>query len=489
MPPFRTRLTRRSFLRGGAGAAAYLGAGLTACADEETIPASDAALDSTADAGADGISDVAADTAADALADSSADAGVDSQPDADTGAPDDASADSDATPAAPTAIVKGPWPIVTGAAEVTLALETTAAAAVVVEYRGPDVEAWTPLTLDAITENVGFRWPTSEALTADIPDLPGDYTIHRGPMAVATAGGTYEWRVLEGGAETAKGSFVAPRAAGEEFTFAWISDTMTPNSGRVSQLLQGESFDLLLHGGDVQYRSALIDTWNGFFATFAPVMRRAPMMFAIGNHEFEANDESGDITDPEYDATYRRLFEQQGEPSGNTEYYAFTWGGVRFFFLNSEDQYFGADGSQMSWFRNQVEAANADPAIRFSVVCFHRPYWTLSNSRPSVSDRAYLHPILQANGVKLVLTGHNHCYEHFVVDGIHYMVDGGGGALLYSPDDNLASIEADRPGESSYRLKKSQSYGTSLVTVRTDGSLLYVRRNVDGVEEDRFEIA
>jgi hypothetical protein len=36
-----------------------------------------------------------------------------------------------------------------------------------------------------------------------------------------------------------------------------------------------------------------------------------------------------------------------------------------------------------------------------------------------------------------VFQGHNHCYEHFLVEGVHYFTLGGGGAPLYGTDSNL----------------------------------------------------
>jgi hypothetical protein len=40
-------------------------------------------------------------------------------------------------------------------------------------------------------------------------------------------------------------------------------------------------------------------------------------------------------------------------------------------------------------------------------------------------------PLFERYGVALVLTGHNHGYEHWIVNGIHYVVTGGGGAQIY----------------------------------------------------------
>jgi hypothetical protein len=306
-------------------------------------------------------------------------------------------------------------------------------AAVSVFWREEGAAEWIELATEQVTEEVGFRFPPTEALLTDYPDLPGTFTIHRALITPSAPGVRCEWEVRELGAATASGVVVAGAAPDAETRFAWIADTMAPSSSSVAAVLAGESFDLFVHGGDIQYRSGLVDTWNGMFQTFAGVFRRASAMFTIGNHEFEAEGPSGNTEDVEYDGTYRRLFGAQGDVGGTAEYYAFTWGRVRFLILNSEDPLFAVDGPQMSWLRAELEATRNNAEMRYAIVGFHRPYYTFGNSGPNYTKRAYLHTLFVEYGVPLVLTGHNHSYERFVVDGIHYVVDGGGGRHSRQP--------------------------------------------------------
>jgi hypothetical protein len=48
------------------------------------------------------------------------------------------------------------------------------------------------------------------------------------------------------------------------------------------------------------------------------------------------------------------------------------------------------------------------------------------NSKSSVE---HLVPRYRRSGVRLVLAGHEHNYQHAVQDGIHYFVTGGGGKV------------------------------------------------------------
>ena len=85
----------------------------------------------------------------------------------------------------------------------------------------------------------------------------------------------------------------------------------------------------------------------------------------------------------------------------------------------------------------------------------------------------------------MVICGHVHGYERFVVDGIHYVTDGGGGALTYDLDENREDVEAARPGESDLRVVAERTYGCMEIVV-ADGTVLVTRTNVDGETTDSF---
>jgi hypothetical protein len=88
-----------------------------------------------------------------------------------------------------------------------------------------------------------------------------------------------------------------------------------------------------------------------------------------------------------------------------------------------------------------------------------------------------------------VLTGHNHGYERFLVDGIHYVVDAGGGALLTNINDTRAEVLAVYPDEESKRLVASSSYGVSAITIAGDGSIRVERVNERGEPTDSYTVS
>lgn len=318
---------------------------------------------------------------------------------------------------------------------------------------------------------------------AFIPDEPGLHVLHEVILEGLAPGEEITWSVtpLEGAARS--GGFTAPVAPGTPFTFGWLSDTSFPAAEEGIAVLADRAPHVVMHGGDITYQANPFDTWNGMTNGMAPLFERAPVHFCVGNHEFEHGDEIS--------VQFDRLFAGQGDPGGAPRYFAFTYGAVRFLCVDTESGNLEEmDTTQIAWIDAELAAASADPAIAFPVVGFHRPTYTLSKHAPgNTTVRELLHSRFTAHGVPLVLSGHAHAYERFVVDGVQYVIDGGGGAVLYDPDEDRAEVEAARPGESALRQAVSRSLGVTTVDVAADGALT-VRRiaAADGAVQDEITV-
>lgn len=87
---------------------------------------------------------------------------------------------------------------------------------------------------------------------------------------------------------------------------------------------------------------------------------------------------------------------------------------------------------QKKWFEETLSKYQADSAIAFVFVFLHHPPYT--NSRKHEPDRRVQEdfvPLLKAcPKVKFVFGGHVHSYERFKINGLNYVVTGGGGAPL-----------------------------------------------------------
>ncbi|MAQ19353.1 MAG: hypothetical protein CMN30_31700 [Sandaracinus sp.] len=353
--------------------------------------------------------------------DSGIDAGVDAGP-RDLGQP-------------PAPIAKRPW---------VLGTTTTSA---VVRWEVPEEPesvtlTWTPeaggeaTTVEGTTEayestlDHGLGFPT-----IDFPDLPGTYHLQEVRITGLDPATCYTYEVpalAEGGRFCTMHEATDHETPIELLVIGDTSPVLGRTGGLLEQLAEPE-VEMTLHAGDLQYYDALIETWAVWFGAHEPILAQGAFWPTIGNHEQER--------EGEYEQTYARYFadpatDAEGNPDGNTAAYHFQSGGVHFFSVNSEDD-IGEFDADFSWLEEGLTAAEASEGFRFSIVFFHRPIYTLAEHAPSESLRAILEPILQRHEVALVLQGHNHVYERFDVDGLPYVVTGGGGSGIYGLDDQV----------------------------------------------------
>lgn len=452
--------TRRQVLARGARAALALS--LLACDD-------DAPADPTADArlSPDGAADLAPPLDAGPL-----DAGPDALLDATVDAAADAAVDA-ALPAPEFPLSKGPWTRWIDRDAVELRFEAFEDRPLAVTLIGPDGQA-RPVEATRQTDDVAWRWAVDSWPTAD---RAGAYTLHRAVLDGLTPG-TWRWQVAT---DTGPVEGQIRRAGpAEPLRIAWVADTMWPVSETVAAALAEAEPDVILHGGDIQYRSNPGDTWNGFFQYFAAAMRRAPFHACVGNHEFE--------TDTEISEMYLRLLAPAEVPAaGGQDFQALDLGPVRALLLNSESD-LANDPAQLAWLDAELARAAEDPQVKQVIVGYHRPTYTFSQYASALTLREALHRRFVAAGVGLVLNGHVHAYERFDVDGVAYVVDGGGGAVIYDPDEDLEAVRAERPDEIPLRQAVSPSHGFTLLTVAPDGAIELERRTVLTEFTDRLRI-
>jgi acid phosphatase type 7 len=87
---------------------------------------------------------------------------------------------------------------------------------------------------------------------------------------------------------------------------------------------------------------------------------------------------------------------------------------------------------QNQWLKETLSKYQDDGAISFVVVFLHHPPYTNSKThKPDKLAQDNFVRLLEASSkVKFVFSGHVHSYERFRVNGINYIVTGGGGAPL-----------------------------------------------------------
>lgn len=108
---------------------------------------------------------------------------------------------------------------------------------------------------------------------------------------------------------------------------------------------------------------------------------------------------------------------------GEKRYYSFKNGNAEFFALDSTYM----DPEETKWVKDSLQKSDA----AWKICYFHHPLYSDARFHgPDLDLRARLQPIFAANGVRMVLSGHEHVYERVKPqEGIYYFVLGNAGQL------------------------------------------------------------
>jgi len=180
----------------------------------------------------------------------------------------------------------------------------------------------------------------------------------------------------------------------------------------------------VFHLGDVVARGSEEEDWKPIDDFLARLRARSvPVYAAIGNHDYM-------ISSAEGAARFKKRFPEFPQ----------SWFSVRilplaFIVLNSN---FGeltrqARAEQQKFYEEQLAVLEKDAEVKGIVVCAHHPPYTNSKivSRSIEVDRDFVPLFLKSRKAKLFLSGHSHAAEHFIREGKHFLVAGGGGGLLH----------------------------------------------------------
>lgn len=377
-------------------------------------------------------------------------------------------------PIEPVPLTKSPYVLILSATSASLRFETREDRPVAVEIIGPGgrIRGTAARTKD----HIGLPWGME--ISGNPLDEEGDHVLHEFVLTDLEPGETYRWILLNGD-ESQTGRFRAPPTREQETVIGFIADTMYPASAEVAAMLAEHDPEIVVHGGDIQYRTNPADTWNGFFLAMEPLTQRAPYQACFGNHELDEPEEA------EY--YYDRLWRGQGG-SSTPRYHAIPWGPVLLMCLDSETSELGdPDSAQVAWARQTLQDAR-DQGLS-PLLFFHRPTYTLSKYGPrSLNAREVVQDLVDSFDCPAVVVGHVHGYERFQVGPTVYIIDGGGGALLTNLEERREEIEEARPGEPDLRVAASRSFGATLIRASAT-RLRFERYQVDGTLTDHTEIS
>jgi 3',5'-cyclic AMP phosphodiesterase CpdA len=258
------------------------------------------------------------------------------------------------------------------------------------------------------------------------------------------------------------------------FSFIYMGDSQAdPETGdykQWGQLLRSAAEDeskpaFVMIGGDLVNDGSNQQEWDAFFESGGEVFKHLPLYPAMGNHD---NNE-----------LYKEIFElPENGPAGKEEaFYSFDHGDVHFTVMDSNVMG-AANPEDIEWLKKDL--SNTDRT--YKIVMFHHPAYPAVDIPKDImraeTIRQEFIPIMETEGVNLVLSGHQHVYmrthpiKNRVIDenGIIYLI-GVSGGKQYTPDtyDYIDCTVGNQPVYSIISIDKE---GISIKTKNKEGKLL-----------------
>ena len=236
-------------------------------------------------------------------------------------------------------------------------------------------------------------------------------------------GTTYYYNAT--GTQQGKGSFKTAPSGPSSFQFVVYGDTRTRHDVHrqvIDALLKHADPDLILHTGDLVANGADASLWPVFFDIERELLRKAAFFPTLGNHE--RNDRS-----------FYDFFDLSTTP-----YYSFNWGTCHFIVLDSDiTSVSRSEAAREAFWSEQVRWLEEDlqksQSADFRFVSAHHPPVTAVERRQGDNPHVTaLMPMFEKYKVTAGFFGHDHNYQHYLQNGVHYFTTGGGGAPLYDVD-------------------------------------------------------
>ncbi len=299
---------------------------------------------------------------------------------------------------------------------------------------------------------------TVEEVLPERSRLPVTIYLHRAELIGLEAGVRYQYEIRLDGLNPLPAKAFSFHSAGDgAFRFLVFGDSGDGGEPQrdLAKRLVAEDAQFVAHVGDIAY-------WEGNFTQFAetffwvyPQMLGKMAVFPVpGNHDYEFRDA----------LAYRTYFNvptANVDEAGKGRYYSFDWGPVHFSVIDSNTslkEAVAGRGEMLRWLDQDLKRTRQPWRI---AMIHHPPFPTtpekLADALCAMVSQ-YVTPILEQNGVQLLLAGHEHIYQRtksrrrqsFVADpaGTVYVTTGGGGSQFYPP--GVASFVSASTGGSHY---------------------------------------
>ncbi|MES1260834.1 MAG: metallophosphoesterase [Acidobacteriota bacterium] len=287
----------------------------------------------------------------------------------------------------------------------------------------------------------GFLATASAAMQIFRPsdtDLPSVYYQYQADVTGLQPGTDYTYRVSMDGqaiaSDPALFNFSTPSPGKYSFLSFGDSGSGSAEQKTLIQRMKAEAgISKVIHVGDMAYSAGTFAQFEAnYFGLNAALMSRVPFYATPGNHEYETKNAAAFVAG--HAAPLCGVCDQD-----LGRYYSFDWGDVHFASFDSNLLPTAAATRMLTWLDNDLAASGKYWKIVFA---HHPPYPTGTHLNDPICAlvRQNVNPIVERNGVQLVLNGHEHGYERSwpLAGGQRaqqgasttYIVTGGGGGIM-----------------------------------------------------------
>jgi predicted phosphodiesterase len=388
-------------------------------------------------------------------------------------------------PCEPQPVIRGPWTVGLYARVAEIRWETAEPGCGGLRFAPEGTVNW----LGAVASQTApiERTLAFGSIEIEHPDVAGTSTLHRVGLQNLAPNTCYTYQISQPTEVHTGRLCTAAESSDATSVFAVLGDT-SPSLGQTEVLYEAivaTQPQAILHLGDVQHYTQQSESWADWHLRSQPLLATAPILPVVGDHDFEAVDiaAGNQVPDPaEYQQYFFTLWGAHGHPQLGKNF-AVRNGPILYIFGDTESD----DGNQIwdeqgsNWLSQTLDEAEALPGHLFSVLMFHRPVYTRSVRTESLVRRNALRQVLAGHRVPLVLSGHAHCYERFLVEGRTFVVSGGGGAELEPCDvahqdpsvaGELASLQQVQRSEHHWIKLSQTTAGLRGQVIAKDGTLI-----------------
>lgn len=248
--------------------------------------------------------------------------------------------------------------------------------------------------------------------------IPVDDAVFSAELTGLAPGAAYYYSIDNGKTRSAVKSFTtAPADSASGAAFMYMGDIQVSRDAQSEYDRWGEFLKRVyksnpdvsfgLFGGDIVESGVSAKQFGYFLKNASSVFSSIPLMATNGNHE-------SNFPDTGKPELYLDMFSlpQNGPDGFKEEFYSFNYADCHVTVLNSwvfsgEQKLGSGDLDRIKkWIDDDLKTSK----VKFSIVVMHHPVYALANDNVSAKVYDEWRPIFEADGVDLVLCGHQHVY-------------------------------------------------------------------------------